>query len=92
MIAALKGIVAEKNLSDAVVDVNGVGYRVLLSLLSLSALPEAGQSVSLRIRTIVREDALDLFGFLTRTEEDLFSAILAQYLPARFNLARERLV
>jgi len=72
MIAALKGIVAEKGLSDAVVDVGGVGYRVNLSLLTLAALPEAGQPVSLRIRTVVREDALDLFGFLTRTEEDLF--------------------
>lgn len=72
MIASLKGVVAEKNVSDAVVDVNGVGYRVHLSLLTVSSLPEAGQPVTLRIRTVVREDALDLFGFLTRTEEDLF--------------------
>src|SRR5581483_4135750 len=72
VIASLKGVVAEKNLSDAVIDVNGVGYRVNLSLLTLSALPEAGQSVSLRIRTVVREDAFELFGFLTRTEEELF--------------------
>jgi Holliday junction DNA helicase RuvA len=72
VIAALKGVVAEKNLSDAVIDVNGVGYRVNLSLLTLSSLPDSGQAVSLRIRTVVREDALDLFGFLTRTEEELF--------------------
>ena len=72
MIASLKGVVVEKNLADAVVDVNGVGYRVNLSLLTLSALPEAGQPVTLRIRTVVREDAFDLFGFLTRTEEELF--------------------
>jgi Holliday junction DNA helicase RuvA len=72
VIAALKGVVAEKNLSDAVIDVNGVGYRVNLSLLTLASLPEMGQGVSLRIRTVVREDALDLFGFLTRTEEELF--------------------
>jgi Holliday junction DNA helicase RuvA len=72
VIASLKGAVAEKNLADAVIDVAGVGYRVHLSLISLSALPEVGQSVSLRIRTVVREDALDLFGFLTRTEEELF--------------------
>jgi holliday junction DNA helicase RuvA len=72
MIAALKGLVAEKNLSDAVIDVNGVGYRVNLSLLTLASLPETGAPVALRIRTVVREDALDLFGFLTRTEEDLF--------------------
>jgi Holliday junction DNA helicase RuvA len=42
VIAALKGLVAEKNLSDAVIDVNGVGYRVNLSLLALSSLPEVG--------------------------------------------------
>jgi Holliday junction DNA helicase RuvA len=72
VIAGLKGIVAEKNLSDAVIDVNGVGYRVNLSLLTLSSLPEVGQGVALRIRTVVREDAFDLFGFLSRTEEELF--------------------
>ncbi|MBL8950993.1 MAG: Holliday junction branch migration protein RuvA [Myxococcaceae bacterium] len=71
MIAALKGIVAEKNFSDCVVDVNGVGYRVNLPLLTLASL-EAGQTVSFRIRTVVREDAFDLYGFLNRTEEDLF--------------------
>jgi holliday junction DNA helicase RuvA len=72
VIASLKGIVAEKNLSEVVIDVNGVGYRVNLSLITLASLPETGQPVSLRIRTVVREDAFDLFGFLTRTEEDLF--------------------
>ena len=72
MIAALKGLVLEKNLTDVVIDVNGVGYRVGLSLLSLARLPEVGQPVTLRIRTVVREDAFDLYGFLTRTEEELF--------------------
>lgn len=72
MIAALKGLVLEKNLNDAVIDVSGVGYRVGLSLLSLGQLPEVGQPVSLRIRTVVREDALDLYGFLGRAEEELF--------------------
>ena len=72
MIASLKGLVAEKNLSDAVIDVNGVGYRVNLSLITLASLPENGAPVALRIRTVVREDAFDLFGFLTRTEEELF--------------------
>ena len=72
MIAALKGLVLEKNLTDVVIDVNGVGYRVGLSLLSLARLPEVGQPVTLRIRTVVREDALDLYGFLSRAEEELF--------------------
>ncbi len=72
MIASLRGTVLEKNLGDVVVDVNGVGYRVFMSLLSLSRLPDEGQPVKLRIRTIVREDALDLVGFLSRQEEELF--------------------
>lgn len=72
MIASLKGLVLEKSAVDAVIDVNGVGYRVGLSLLSLARLPETGQPITLRIRTVVREDALDLYGFLSRAEEDLF--------------------
>jgi len=72
MIAALRGVVLERNLVDAVVDVSGVGYRVFLSQLSLARLPPEGQEVFLRVRTIVREDVLDLFGFLTRAEEDMF--------------------
>jgi Holliday junction DNA helicase RuvA len=72
MIAQLRGVVVEKNLADAVVDVNGVGYRVHFSLLTLTRLPEEGQPVRIRVRTVVREDALDLFGFLGRAEEEMF--------------------
>jgi holliday junction DNA helicase RuvA len=75
MIAALDGVVAEKNLTDAVVDVHGVGYRVNLSLLALASMPEPGSPVQLRIRTVVREDALDLYGFLSRAEEALFQLL-----------------
>jgi len=64
--------VVEKNLSDAVVDVNGTGYRVHFSSLTLSRLPEEGQPVRVRVRTVVREEAFDLFGFLGRAEEDMF--------------------
>lgn len=72
MIASLRGVLSEKSASDAVIDVNGVGYRVSLSLLSLAKLPELNAQVFLRIRTVVREDAFDLYGFLTPTEEALF--------------------
>ncbi|MFT3836524.1 MAG: Holliday junction branch migration protein RuvA [Myxococcaceae bacterium] len=75
MIAALRGALADKGLSDAVIDVNGVGYRVYFSLLSLAKLPEQGAQVSVRIRTVVREDALDLYGFLTQREEELFQLL-----------------
>ncbi len=72
MIAALRGVVLEKNQSDAILDVNGVGYRVHFSLLTLPRLPGEDQPVAVRIRTVVREDALELFGFLTRAEEEMF--------------------
>ncbi len=72
MIAFLKGLVLEKDVTEVIVDVNGVGYRVALSILSLARLPEVGQPVTLRIRTVVREDALDLYGFSSRPEEELF--------------------
>lgn len=72
MIASLKGVVAEKNLNDAVIDVAGVGYRVSLSLLTLARLPDEGQPAKVRVRTVVREDAFELFGFLDRAEEEMF--------------------
>lgn len=72
MIAALKGLVLEKNLNDVVIDVNGVGYRVHASLLTLSRMPELGQPITVRVQTVVREDALDLYGFLDRNEEALY--------------------
>ena len=72
MIASLEGVVAEKNLGDAVIDVGGVGYRVSFSLLTLSRLPDEGQRAKVRVRTVVREDAFELFGFLSRAEEDMF--------------------
>ncbi len=72
MIARLRGVVLEKSLQDAVVDVHGVGYRVALSLLSLARLPPEGQPAELRIHTVVREDAIELVGFLSAEEEEMF--------------------
>jgi Holliday junction DNA helicase RuvA len=76
VIARLAGIVAEKEADGAVVDVGGVGYRVLLSQASLAALPPVGERVLLRTYTHVREDALALFGFATAEEESVFQALL----------------
>lgn len=72
MIAHLKGLILDKGATEVIVDVNGVGYRVAMSLLSLARLPEKGESIALRIRTVVREDAFDLYGFMSAVEEDLF--------------------
>jgi holliday junction DNA helicase RuvA len=72
VIASLRGVVQEKGATEVVLDVNGVGYRVAVSVLCAARLPPVGEQALLRVRTVVREDALDLYGFLSRTEEDLF--------------------
>ncbi|MBS2028896.1 MAG: Holliday junction branch migration protein RuvA [Deltaproteobacteria bacterium] len=75
MIARLSGTVEEKTEDTLVVDVNGVGYRVNMSLIALTRAPREGERVKLRIQTVVREDAFDLFGFLDSEEEELFKLL-----------------
>ena len=76
MIARLVGRLAEKSPAELVVDVNGVGYRVVVSLTAFAALPEAGAQVALDIYTHLRENALELFGFLGPEEKALFGALI----------------
>ena len=77
MIARLSGTVLEKSGDSAVLDVQGVGYRVHLSLQSMGKLPAEGARAQLRCYTHVREDALQLFGFLTAEEEELFHLLIS---------------
>jgi Holliday junction DNA helicase RuvA len=72
MIARLAGMLVEKTPDRVVVDVGGVGYAVLLSLQTFAALPPAGASVRLLVHTEVREDAIELIGFVDETERALF--------------------
>src|SRR5438477_9335736 len=76
MIAHLHGRVLSKRPSHAVVDVNGVGYEIAISVPTFSELPNAGGEVSLHIHTHVREDALSLYGFLRPQEKELFERLL----------------
>jgi Holliday junction DNA helicase RuvA len=76
MIARLTGVVDEKREGAAVLDVGGVGYLVHLSSASLAALPARGERDTLRIHTHVREDSLDLFGFATGEEQEVFRALV----------------
>lgn len=75
MIAALHGTVLEKSEDEAIIEVGGVGYRVAFSVLTLARLPAAGEPVRVRVRTVVREDALELYGFLTPVEEAMFALL-----------------
>ena len=72
MIARLKGLLDSTAADACVVDVNGVGYLVSASCKTLGALGGNGSPVMLHIETQVREDAIQLFGFLGEAERDSF--------------------
>lgn len=72
MIAQLTGKLAHKQPNSIVIDVGGVGYEVTVPLSTFYDLGEPGSDVSLRIHTNVREDAIQLFGFRTLREKELF--------------------
>jgi len=72
MIASLRGILAHKSPESLVVDVGGVGYEVFYSPTGLHRLPEMGEDIFLYIQTNVREDAIDLYGFLEVKEKQMF--------------------
>jgi len=77
VIAYLRGRILEKHPNRLVVDVDGVGYDVFVPLSTFYGLGAEGADVTLRIHTHVREDALALYGFLTRLEQDLFERLIA---------------
>jgi holliday junction DNA helicase RuvA len=77
MIAFLRGVLLEKHPNQVIVDVQGTGYDVSIPVSTFSSLPDAGASVSLRIYTHVREDAIALFGFSTKDEELVFRRLIS---------------
>ncbi len=76
MIAHLRGRLLEKQPNRIVIDAHGVGYDVSVPLSTFYGLGEPGSEVALRIHTHVREDALLLYGFATRLEQDLFERLI----------------
>jgi Holliday junction DNA helicase RuvA len=77
MIAQLTGKLIHKSPQHLIVDVNGIGYGVMSSLNTFSALPHEGETITLSIHTYVREDTLTLYGFFSQEEKDLFQRLLA---------------
>lgn len=77
MIAFLRGRLLEKQPNRIIVDVSGVGYDVSVPLSTFYSLGEPGSDVAVRIHTHVREEALALYGFATRLEQDLFERLIA---------------
>jgi Holliday junction DNA helicase RuvA len=77
MIAFLSGKLLEKQANTVIVDVAGVGYEVTVPLSTYYELGEVGAPISLRIYTHVREDAIQLFGFKTARERDLYLKLIS---------------
>lgn len=76
MIGRLKGIVAEKQAPDLLIEVAGVGYEVQLPLTSFYTLPAIGQETTIYTHFVVREDAQLLYGFANPSERSLFRQLI----------------
>jgi len=76
MITFLHGKLIEALPTQVTVDVNGVGYEVLIPLSSFDKLPPPGQDVKLLTQLIVREDAHTLYGFTSAAERELFRLLI----------------
>jgi Holliday junction DNA helicase RuvA len=76
MITLLRGKLLEALPTQAVVDVHGVGYEVLIPLSSFDKLPPVGSEITLLTHLAVREDAHTLYGFMTSGERDLFRLLI----------------
>jgi Holliday junction DNA helicase RuvA len=76
MISFLKGKLAEALPTQVVIDVNGVGYEVLIPLSSFDKLPMPGGEVTLLTHLAIRDDAHVLYGFSTEIERDLFRLLI----------------
>jgi Holliday junction DNA helicase RuvA len=76
VIALVRGEVVVRRPDHVVVDVSGVGYRLAVSAETLRHVPAAGGEATLHAHLIVRDDALQLYGFATEEERDLFLLLL----------------
>lgn len=77
MIAHLSGTLLAKHATSVVVDVGGVGYEVTIPVTTFYDLGEVNTPIKLRIYTHVREEALQLFGFRTERERELFTLLIS---------------
>lgn len=77
MIGYLSGKLLEKDANTVIIDVRGVGYEVTIPLSTFYDLGEIGEDVELRIFTYVREDTLQLFGFKTLREKELYLKLIS---------------
>jgi Holliday junction DNA helicase RuvA len=77
MIAKISGFLLEKSPTRVLIEVSGIGYEIHIPLSTFDKLGAIGEKTSLFAHLHVREDALQLFGFATATEKQLFQHLLA---------------
>ena len=77
MIHQLTGILDSIEQNSVVIDVNGVGYKVYVPSIVMDKLPPSGQKIKIFTYQVVREDAMDLYGFLRKEERGLFGMLLS---------------
>jgi len=77
MISYLEGKILDKNEKFFVVDVSGVGYKIFSHSGILEKIPENGQNVKIWTHLYVREDAMDLYGFLNKEELEFFEILIS---------------
>ncbi len=75
MISYLKGTLAAKHPTEAIVEVGGVGLQCRISLATYTVLPAVGDNVHLVTQLIVRDDGMDLYGFISEAERILFGLL-----------------
>lgn len=76
MISLLRGKIAEKSIGKVVLDVNGVGYGVTVPLSTYYRLPDSGDEAELKIYTHLKDDGIELVGFLTEDERRIFTLLI----------------
>ncbi len=77
MIALINGRLVRKTTESVIVDVGGVGYELFIPLSTYYDLPETGGAVKLNVYTHIKEDALQLYGFATDREKDVFELLIS---------------
>lgn len=76
MINSIKGALSEISPANITITANGIGYEILISLSTFDKLPKIGSDCKILTYLHVREDILQLYGFLTHEEKDLFKLLL----------------
>ena len=76
MYAYLNGLVADKGQNSLVIDVGGVGYLLAVSMNTLQETPPVGEKMKVYTYFSVREDAVELFGFASQEEKNMFTRLL----------------